>query len=83
MALDRLEEALDCCDRCLSFDAHNQGVQTIRHQAVTAKMAKDRKEREKAVRLRKEEEARRQMSIAFKVTRHPFQHALAIELYPV
>lgn len=66
MALDRLEEALDCCDRCLSFDAHNQGVQTIRHQAVTAKMAKDRKEREKAVRLRKEEEARRQMSIAFK-----------------
>jgi small subunit ribosomal protein S7e len=70
IALDRLEEALDCFDRCLSFDTNNKGVQTIRDQAATAKTEKDRKEREKLVRLRKEEEVKQKMNTAFKVTRH-------------
>ena len=67
MALDRLEEALDCCARCLSFDAKNQGIQTIRNQIVTVKTEKDRKERERLARSKKDEEAKRRMSLAFKV----------------
>ena len=68
MALDRLEEALDCCARCLSFDAKNKGIQTIRNQVVTTKIEMDRKKQEKLERLRKEEEVKQRMSLAFKVT---------------
>jgi hypothetical protein len=67
MALDRLEEALDCCALCLSFDAKNQGIQTIRNQIVTKKTEKGQKERERLARLKEEEEAERRMSLAFKV----------------
>lgn len=67
IALDRLEEALDCCARCLSFDAENKSIQTIRNQVVTAKSEMDRKEREKLERSRKEEEVKRRMSLACKV----------------
>ncbi|KAJ7638502.1 hypothetical protein FB45DRAFT_976662 [Roridomyces roridus] len=31
LALERAEEALDCCDRCLLFDADNKGVQNERN----------------------------------------------------
>ena len=68
IALDRLDEALDCCARCLSFDGNNKGVQTVRDQATSAKTEKDRKEQETSTRLRREEEARRRMNAAFKVT---------------
>ncbi|GLB33421.1 putative tpr repeat protein [Lyophyllum shimeji] len=66
LALDRTEEALDCCDRCLAFDPGNKGVLQLRDRASQAKAAKDRKEKEKADRLRKEQEAKRQMDIAFR-----------------
>jgi hypothetical protein len=68
MALDRLDEALDCCARCLSFDGNNKGVQTVRDRATAAKTEKDRKEQERSTRLRREEEAKRRMNTAFKVT---------------
>ncbi|KAF5387787.1 hypothetical protein D9615_000043 [Tricholomella constricta] len=66
MALHRVEEALDCCDRCLTFDADNKGILQLRERAVKAKAEKDRREKEKAQRLRKEQEAQRQMEIAFR-----------------
>ncbi|KAG5645754.1 hypothetical protein DXG03_005291 [Asterophora parasitica] len=66
VALDRVEEALDCCDRCLAFDVENKGVLQLRERAVKVKAEKDRREREKAERLRKEQEAQRRLDIAFR-----------------
>ncbi|KAG6840808.1 hypothetical protein C0991_004163 [Blastosporella zonata] len=66
MALDRTEEALDCCDRCLAFDADNKGVLQLRERATKAKAEKEKREKEKAERLRKEQEAQRLMAIAFR-----------------
>jgi hypothetical protein len=68
IALDRLDEALDCCARCLSFDGNNKGVQTVRDRAMSAKTERNRKEQERLTRLRRGEEAKRQMNVAFKVT---------------
>lgn len=67
MALDRVNEALDCCVRCLDFDKENKSIIGVYDRAAKAKEVKDRKDKEKAERLRKEEEARRQMEIAFRV----------------
>ncbi|CAK5262474.1 unnamed protein product [Mycena citricolor] len=66
VALDRAEEAIDCCDRCLQFDSENKGVQSVRAQTQSKKDAKEKKEREKQERLRKEQEARYKMLAAFK-----------------
>ncbi|KAH7931344.1 40S ribosomal protein S7 [Leucogyrophana mollusca] len=66
LALERLDEALDCCDRCLAFDADNLGVKGVRERVIKAKAEKDRKEREKQERIRKEQEASRQLQLAFK-----------------
>jgi len=65
MALDRIDEALDCCARCLSFDVHNNGIRTVHDHAVQVKAQQDRKKQEKQEQLRKKEEARQRMSVAF------------------
>jgi tetratricopeptide (TPR) repeat protein len=39
-ALDRFEEAIDCCDRCLSFSPENEGVKALRQKALSAKDAR-------------------------------------------
>lgn len=69
LALDRLEEALDCCDRCLVFDPHNQVVQSLRSRAENAKKAKDRQHQENEERIRREKEERQLLRIAFKVSK--------------
>ncbi|CAL1701335.1 unnamed protein product [Somion occarium] len=56
IALDRLDEALDCCDRCLQFDAENKGIQTLRDRALQLKEAKEKREQEKQERIWKEKE---------------------------
>ncbi|KAN0097752.1 hypothetical protein V8E55_002198 [Tylopilus felleus] len=66
LALDRLEEALDCCDRCLVSDPRNQAVQSLRSRAQNAKEAKDRQRREKEECLRKEREEKQLLRTAFK-----------------
>jgi len=66
MALERVEEALDCCSRCLNFDPDNKGVLALRDRVVKVKSEKERKEEEKKERLRKEEAAKLQMKIAFR-----------------
>ncbi|KAF9569431.1 hypothetical protein CPC08DRAFT_183306 [Agrocybe pediades] len=67
MKLERLEEALDCCDRCLSYDPDNSGVKTVKERALKAKEEADRKEREKQERIRKEEEKKLKMKMALRV----------------
>ncbi|KAG5637313.1 hypothetical protein H0H81_005006 [Sphagnurus paluster] len=66
LALDRVEEALDCCDRCLEFDPENKGIQQLRVRAADAKEVKDKREQERAERLQKEQEAERLMDFAFR-----------------
>lgn len=54
LALDRLDEALACCERCLSFDASNQAIRDVRDRVAKAKTEKDCRQREKEGRLLKE-----------------------------
>ena len=68
LALDRLEEALDCCDRCLTFDPHNQPVRSLRSHAESTKKVNDRQRQENEERLCREKEEDRLLQIAFKVS---------------
>lgn len=67
IALDRIDEALDCCERCLVFDPLNTAVKTISGEAKKKKELKDRKEKERLERIQKEEETKRLMKLAFRV----------------
>ena len=67
MSLGRIEEALDCCNRCLAYDTDNSGIKILRERARTIKKKTDHRERDKQERLRKEEEAKMKMQIAFRV----------------
>ena len=68
LSLERFEEALDCCKRCLEFDPTNPGVQLLRDKAQNGQEAKNKKDLEKQERLRKEAESQRQLELGFKVT---------------
>jgi len=67
LALEKLEEGLDCCDRCLRFDPTNSSVRGLRDKIARAKFEKDQRDAEKAERSRKEREERRIMTAAFQV----------------
>lgn len=70
MALGRIEEALDCCNRCLGFDKDNNPMRTVRDRASKVKEEIDRKENERLERLRIEQEQKMRMKVAFQVTTH-------------
>lgn len=67
VALDRYEEALDVCDRCLAFEPNNSSVRGQREKVAKQKELWDWKEMEKAERLRKDREEKRVMNAAFQV----------------
>lgn len=67
VALERYEEAVDSCARCLSFDPTNQPVFSLKEKAGKLHDAKVVKEREKRERLMVAEEKRRRLQVAFKV----------------
>ncbi|KAI0313606.1 40S ribosomal protein S7 [Amylostereum chailletii] len=75
LALDRVDEAIDCCDRCLAFDQGNAGVKTLQERAVKKKVEQERKEMQKQERLQREAEARRRLKAAFAVqgSANPYQ----------
>ncbi|RXW25786.1 hypothetical protein EST38_g77 [Candolleomyces aberdarensis] len=66
ISLDRVEEALDCCDRCLTFDPDNQGIKAVRERAAKRKDTKDEQEHVRQERLRKEREEKLAMQAAFR-----------------
>ena len=68
LALERLDEALDCCDRCLAFDRDNMSVQAVRKQAATKKTAREQKEKDRLEKLRQQREEERRMKVALKVS---------------
>lgn len=67
VALERYDEAVDSCSRCLSFDPTNQLVFSLKEKAGNLHDAKVKKEQEKQERLRVVEEKERRLQVAFKV----------------
>ncbi|KAG1874768.1 40S ribosomal protein S7 [Suillus subalutaceus] len=70
-ALERYEESLDCCERCLEYDPENKGVRSVRDCSAKAKAEKLRKESEKQERIHNEQRVKKLLQIAFK-ERHLF-----------
>ncbi|KAF8211486.1 hypothetical protein K438DRAFT_1569148 [Mycena galopus ATCC 62051] len=66
IALERADEALDCCDRCLTFDLDNKGVQTARLRAQQLKSDLEKKANKKLEELQKVKEAKYKMNVAFR-----------------
>ncbi|TCD64335.1 40S ribosomal protein [Steccherinum ochraceum] len=63
--LNRMDEALDCCDRCLQHDPDNANVQDLRKKAAKLKEAKEKKEAERLEQARKKEEEVKKLRVAF------------------
>lgn len=68
LALERVDDAIDCCDRCLQIDKDNKSVQSVRERASKAKAAKELKDQERLERIRKEKELNTRLSAAFKAS---------------
>ncbi|KAL7282463.1 hypothetical protein ACG7TL_003934 [Trametes sanguinea] len=66
IALERYDEALDCCDRCLQFDKDNKAMQETRAKAAKLKEAKEHKERERQERERQEQLKQARLRAAYK-----------------
>jgi len=66
VALERYEDAINCCDLCLASDADNTGVKVTRDQALKLKSEKERKEKARMEREKQKQREQRQMDIAFK-----------------
>jgi tetratricopeptide (TPR) repeat protein len=69
-SLSRYEEALDCCSRCLTYDADNVGVKTVQARAAKLKEEADMREQKKQEEKRKEDEKKMVLKMALRV--YPF-----------
>ncbi|KAK0467998.1 40S ribosomal protein S7 [Desarmillaria tabescens] len=66
VSLERVDDAIDCCVRCLDYDADNKAVRGVLERATKIKAEKEKKGKERQERLRKEQEAQRKINSAFK-----------------
>ncbi|CAA7259472.1 unnamed protein product [Cyclocybe aegerita] len=66
VALGRVEEALDCCTRCLSYDPDNQGIKALQERATKSREEAERIERKKQDEKRKEEYEKMALKMAFR-----------------
>ncbi|OCH87902.1 40S ribosomal protein S7 [Obba rivulosa] len=64
LALDHLDEAIDCCDHCLAFDKENASIKSVREKAAKTKEAREKKERERQERLQKEKLMKQRLNAA-------------------
>ena len=69
IALERYDDALDACDRCLQFDKENKTVQAVREKAAKLKETKERKERERQERIRQEQLKQERLRAAYKASK--------------
>ncbi|KAK7470989.1 ribosomal protein S7A, variant 2 [Stygiomarasmius scandens] len=65
VALERFDEAINCCLCCLQFDPKNKSVETVLLKAEKLQREKDKKEQQKQERIRKENEAKMRLDKAF------------------
>jgi len=66
VALDRPEEAVDACARCLAFDPNNAGVNILKHRAEAATAANQKKKADREARRRNEESLANKLKKAFR-----------------
>lgn len=64
-ALERYDEAVDCCDRCLSYDKENDTIRTMRSQLVELQIAQAerRKRKEQEVQQKRLETQRLRIAL--------------------
>jgi len=67
VALERFDEAINCCLCCLQFDSKNKSVETVLLKAEKLQRENDKKEQQKQERIRKENEAKMRLDKAFQV----------------
>lgn len=68
LKLSRLDEALDCCQRCLEHDPDNKSVRDVRDKATKLKLEHEKKEKERQERIQKQEQERRRLNTACAVS---------------
>ncbi|KAG2356973.1 hypothetical protein BDR07DRAFT_1453261 [Suillus spraguei] len=66
LALERYEESLDCCERCLEYDPENKGIRSVRDRSAKAKAEKLRQESGKEERIHNEQRVKKLLQVAFK-----------------
>ncbi|KAF8528683.1 hypothetical protein JB92DRAFT_2862117 [Gautieria morchelliformis] len=66
LALERFEEAQDCCTRCLDFDPTNTSVRQLLDRAQKGKLLKEKKVQERAEQLKRVEELKRELNLCYK-----------------
>lgn len=74
MALDRPDEAIDACVRCLAFEPNNAGVKALKQRVETAYASKQKKEAEREARRKNEEALATKLRRAFQVLSVQFHH---------
>ncbi|KAJ3569356.1 hypothetical protein NP233_g5103 [Leucocoprinus birnbaumii] len=65
LALERVDEAVDCCQRCLAFDQDNTGIRAVHEKALKAKKEKEARELAREQRIKKEQEEKAIMAAAY------------------
>ncbi|KZS97600.1 TPR-like protein [Sistotremastrum niveocremeum HHB9708] len=66
VALERYDEAIDCCDVCVRHFPDNSSAKALREKAILSRDAKSKKEQEKAAKELKERQERRQLSMGLR-----------------
>ncbi|KAI0034417.1 hypothetical protein K488DRAFT_45503 [Vararia minispora EC-137] len=64
LTLERIDEALDACDRCLAFDTENAGMKLLRASVMKKKEELDKKARDREERLAREAAVERKFKAA-------------------
>ncbi|KAI0091899.1 hypothetical protein BDY19DRAFT_927338 [Irpex rosettiformis] len=64
-ALQRYEECLDCCDRCLTYDVDNATVTILRARVLGLKEALEKRLQEKEDKTRQEQREKQHLQAAF------------------
>jgi len=67
LALDRVDEAIDCCRRCLYFDPGNTGMKSVHERTLKAKKGQEAREREREERIKKKQEEKAILAAAYQV----------------
>lgn len=68
LALDRVEEALDCCEHALAIEPDNAAVKAVREKTQKRKEQIEAKQRQKEQKEREEKEAKERLEKAFAVS---------------
>jgi len=66
-SLEKFEEAIDCCERCLAHDPRNPSIANILKKARELKATKDEKEAKKRERIEAQLRKDRHLIAAYKV----------------